>query len=63
MIKAIRRAYRFLTCDHINKTQILSFQDTTELRFCTWCGRVLSCTDDGSRRHNPHLLVDQLDRV
>ncbi len=63
MIQALRRLYRFATCNHINMTQILAFEDTTELRVCTHCGRVISLTDEGTRRHNPHRLVDQLDRV
>ncbi len=62
MLEALKRLYRFATCNHINMTQILAFPDSTELRFCTHCGRVLSCTDEGTRRHNPHKLVDQLAR-
>lgn len=61
MMKALRRLYRLATCTHINMTQVLAFADTTELRICTGCGRVISLTDEGTRRHNPHRLRDGLD--
>lgn len=61
MIKAIKKLWRFATCDHWNACRSLAFEDSTELNFCTRCGRLLWFTDEGSRRHNPHLLRDRLD--
>ena len=63
MFKALRRLYRFATCNHINTCKELEFEDTTTLRFCTRCGRLIFFTNEGLRMHNPHKLVDQLDRV
>lgn len=60
--KALRRLWRFATCTHINMGRSLIFEDTTELTFCRRCGRLLWFVDEGTRRHNPHLLQDQLDR-
>lgn len=58
---ALRRLWLFATCDHHSAQINLAFEDTTELVFCRACGRILHCTDEGSRRHNPHLLLPRLD--
>ncbi len=60
LFRAIAKLWRFATCDHMNMCQSLEFPDTTEMRICTRCGRVLWITDEGSRLHNPHLLRDRL---
>ncbi len=59
--RAVRRLWRFATCDHRNMCASIAFENTIELNACTRCGRVLWITDEGSRRHNPHLLRDRLD--
>lgn len=61
LFKAFRRLWLFATCDHSNKCINLAFADSTELVFCRGCGRILHCTDEGSRRHNPHLKFPMLD--
>jgi hypothetical protein len=58
---AARRLWLFATCDHGNMVRVLAFPDSTELRFCRGCGRLLSFTDEGTRRHNPHLEYPLLD--
>lgn len=52
--------WRFATCNHQNCCKSLVFPDSTELTFCTHCGRVLWCMDDGDRTHNMHLKRDRL---
>jgi hypothetical protein len=59
--RALAKLWRFATCDHMNACTAVVFEDTTEINVCTRCGRVLWITDEGSRRHNPHLLRDRLD--
>lgn len=61
ILKAIRRLWIFATCDHRNTCINLAFPDSTELVFCRGCGRILHCTDEGSRRHNQHLKYPAMD--
>lgn len=61
LFKAIRRLWLFAWCDHMNVTQCLAWEDSTELVFCRRCGRVLECSNEGERRHNPHLRYPTLD--
>lgn len=56
MLKALRRLYGIATCTHRNVCKSLVFEDTTEIVWCTACGRLISFTDEGTRRHNPHKL-------
>lgn len=62
LFSAIKILWRFAICDHMNSCKTLVFPDTTELTFCTRCGRVLWCMDDGDCIHNMHLMQDRLDR-
>jgi len=62
VMKALKRLYRFATCNHFNACRSIEFEDTTELNFCTRCGRLLWLTNEGHRFHNPHKLRDQLDK-
>ena len=59
--KAMRKLWVIATCDHWNMTSNLSFDDSTELVFCRGCGRILHCTNEGERRHNPHLMFPKPD--
>lgn len=60
-VNPLVRMWRIATCNHRNACMSIEFADTTEIMYCRACGRVLWITDDGSRRHNPHLLRDQTD--
>jgi hypothetical protein len=55
MIAALIRLWRMGRCTHRNACKSLAFDDSTELTWCTACGRLLEFTDEGTRRHNPHL--------
>ena len=59
VIKAIRRLWLFITCDHYNCTIGWCFEDTTEIIICQRCGRILSFSTSGGRRHNPHHDFNQ----
>lgn len=63
LLRAIRKLWMFATCDHKNFCRAIVFEDSTEINACTRCGRVLWITDEGSRRHNPHLLRDRLEEI
>lgn len=54
LINATKRAWKWFTCDHINRCVDLAFENSTEMRICQGCGRVLWVMDDGDRTHNPH---------
>lgn len=60
-IKAIRKLWRLATCDHWNTCRSIVFEDSTEMKFCARCGRLLWLMDDGSKTHNKHLMRDRLD--
>lgn len=51
---ACKRAWKWFMCDHINQCVDLEFDNSTEMRICQGCGRVLWVMDDGDRTHNPH---------
>lgn len=53
-INACERAWKWFICDHINQCVDLEFDNSTEVRICQGCGRVLWVMDDGDRAHNPH---------
>ena len=57
--KALRRLWRLAKCRHRNTCIKWQFEDTTEIIICRRCGRVLSFSTSGERRHNPHLDFDQ----
>lgn len=59
--KAVRRLAIFAFCDHVNRCVSLAFPDTTELRFCRNCGRVISCLDAGGRENNPWMQYPAID--
>lgn len=61
VFRTIAKLWRFATCQHVNTCIKLRWDDSTEMCVCSYCGRTLWITDDGSRRHNPHLLRDRLD--
>lgn len=52
MIKALKRLWVIATCQHINRVVAIKFEDSTEMKICQRCGRVISVMDDGDRRHN-----------
>ncbi len=56
---AIKRLWALGRCNHYNATQALCFENSYELIFCGNCGRVMSLTCEGGRRHNPHHDFDQ----
>lgn len=60
LLYTIGRLWRFANCDHWNQCKSIKFEDSTELKFCTYCGRLIYITDEGHRTHNPHLLKDRL---
>ena len=60
LLARLRYLWRFASCTHRNATKCLAFPDSTELVFCTACGRVLWCMDDGDRTHNMHLRRDRI---
>lgn len=59
--KAIRKLVLFAWCNHHNTSMTLAFPDSTELRFCRECGRIISCLDEGGRTHNPWMAYPTLD--
>ncbi len=60
MLKAIRRLWRFATCEHKGcSSHCVEFKDTYKLVFCRACGRILSFTSEGERVHNPYWDYDQ----
>ena len=63
MFRAIRRLWRFATCDHWNTCRSIQFEDSTEINACTRCGQVLWIADEGTKHHNEHLLKDRLAEV
>jgi len=58
MIKAIKRLWAIATCDHVNYIVSLKFEDSTEVRICQKCGRVVDVMDEGDRKHNNHKRLN-----
>ncbi len=56
---ALKRLWALGRCNHYNATQALCFENSYELIFCGNCGRVMSLTCEGGRRHNPHHDFNQ----
>jgi len=60
IIKAIKRLWLFATCNHWGCSVVAwCFEDTTKIVICRKCGRILSFTTSGERKHNPHWDFDQ----
>jgi Zn ribbon nucleic-acid-binding protein len=58
MIKAIKRLWAIATCDHVNYIVSLKFEDSTEVRICQKCGRVVDVMDEGDSKHNNHKRLN-----
>lgn len=54
ILEGIRRLYLIAICTHKNACVDLAFEDSTEVRICQACGRIMHVMDDGDRRHNKH---------
>lgn len=63
MLRAFRRLWLILTCDHVNRCQAIVFEDTTELRFCRRCGMLIKFADEGTIHNNPHLEWTEISMV
>ena len=60
MWSSIKLLWRLAMCRHRNTVRSIVFEDSTDLSACTRCGRVLWIADEGTKRHNPHLIRDRL---